>query len=140
MYVMNSPFQINFSPNDRSPSGNGFGFSVDLRKDFVEVAKRVKLDYRAYEDDGRKILLGAGYNSSCVEDLTDHGIGIYGWHKDYSGLLLRATVPGFQENQIELNILWRDYRFISHNIDDSQQFAASFALINRWLNDITYRM
>jgi hypothetical protein len=140
-FSMKFPYQINFLPNCKSPSGAGFSFSVDLREDFIESAKRQQIDHKAYEEDGKRILLGAGYNTECVDKLVNNWIGIYGWHQDYSGLMVRASVPGWQENQIDLiNPTPREYRLTAHNIDDSQQFAASFALVNKWLNDIMFRM
>ena len=137
---MKTPYQIYFLPNCKSPSSGGFGFSIDLRKDFVEFAKKQELDHERYEKDGRLILLGAGYNRDCVEELVNNWIGIYGWHQDYSGLMVRASVPGWDENQVDLITSAGDYRLSSHNIDDSLQFAASFALVNNWLNDIVSRM
>lgn len=138
---MKAPYQIYFLPNCKSVSSGGFGFLVDLREDFVEFAKKQDLDHQKYEEDGKRILLGAGYNSECVEELVNNWIGIYGWHQNHGGLMVRASVPGWQENQIDLTMpTLHEYRLSSHNIDDSQQFAASFALVNNWLNDIVVRM
>jgi len=138
---MKLPYKINFLPDCKSQSGGGFGFSVDLSVDFVEFAKMQELDHAAYERHGREILLGAGYKPNIIEELSEEWSGIYGWHQNYSGLLVRTSVPGWQENQIDLiNPTSNEYRFSAHNIDDSQQFAASFALILNWLNDINFRM
>jgi len=137
---MKNPYQIHFLPNCKSLSSGGFGFSIDLREDFVEFAKKQELDHERYEKDGRLVLLGAGYSRDCVEELVSNWIGIYGWHQDYSGLLVRASVPGWDENQVDLITPHGDYRLSSHNIDDSQQFAAAFCLVNNWLNDIVSRM
>ncbi|MDD5193766.1 MAG: hypothetical protein PHF67_04245 [Candidatus Nanoarchaeia archaeon] len=137
---MNVPYKINFFPSCDNPGGGGFGFSVDLDKGLVEFAKTQELDHQAYEGIGKRILLGAGFRLEAITASMLDEIGVYGWHEQHNGLMVRASVPGCQENNVSLSFSTGDYRFVPHNIDDAQEFAAAFALVNHWLRDIITRM
>ncbi len=133
-----SNYQLYFLPIRLEGFGR-FGFSVDLKDEFVDFAKNQKLDSQLYERNGKEILKACGFNDSSIKIAQLDEIGIYGWHKDYSGLLVRASVPGKEENNISLSTT-PTYRLTPHNIDTVQQFTAAFALVNKWLIDIELRI
>ena len=135
-----SNYRFNCLPDQHRATG-AFVFTVDVREDFLEFAKTQTLDHVAYETEGFQMLDACGFNKQKVISYGLDRTGIYTWHNEFSGLLLRVMLPGWEENYIELSNMSRNWHIFGvHNIDCVEQFAAGFLLLNKWLRDIDLRM
>jgi hypothetical protein len=136
--LTSSNYQSYFCPRRDIAIGR-FGFGVDLKDEFVEFAKKQELDHKDYEKYGMDVLKACGFNDTAIKLAGLDKIGIYGWHQNHSGLLVRASVPGGEENNITLGKN-PDYRLSPHNVDEMRQCTALFSLVTHWLTDIELRI
>ena len=127
-----SNFSIKYFPSQKL---SGQGFEIDISDEFVEFARKQKLNKERYENLAREAYVFFGFEKS-LEFYVDRQI--CNWEGD-SGLLHHVIVPGNAAG-ICLEEGLAGLSYTPNNIDSPNQALVLFRVMFHYLNDIELRI
>ncbi len=132
-----STYTIHYWPRNKIA---GFGVTIKISNEFLEFAKRQKIDKQKYEEIGLEIIQASGWKNLNYDFFEKTG-GICNWVEgvENTGLLHHVRVPGNAAG-VALEKGLDGWAYYPHNMDNISQASAVLGIMSHYLDNIESRM